>query len=377
MTIILAILELRWIMKALYKTEANRNSNIEALRIVSMMLIVAWHYATQFSVGGGGVLDEKLSLFHVFAASIGLWGQIGVDLFIIISVSFLRTGNRFRSRKVISLACESIFYGIFWAGLYCAFVSKLSLLEIAKNVFAIFTGDNWFAFTYILLYIFHPILNQIIDKCSIQQLKKTTILLSIFVSGLRTIYHGIPVCDFLFMINIYFIVSYIEKSEVKGLIIRHSKNGAIFITTFLFVLHLIVAWIGGLIDSKIILSHSYYLNLRGSFIILADALFVFYYVNNRSPKHNRIINIVASTCFGVFLSHQFIAYRIWYRLLYREGIKDLQACVYMVFCIFTIFCSCSILDLLRQISIEKMLHALLKRKKVSHKLEKVDHYLNA
>ena len=107
--------------------------------------------------GGGGILDSNLTIFHLFAAIVGSWGQLGVDLFIIVSVFFFSKKSGFRTAKAVDLILESIFYGLLWTVICVQFVSPLSIRDILSGTFAIFTGANWFAFAYILLYFFHPL----------------------------------------------------------------------------------------------------------------------------------------------------------------------------------------------------------------------------
>ncbi len=356
--------------------QSKRNSNYELLRILSMLLIVAWHYSTQFSENGTGILDQGMSFYHLFAIVFGSWGQVGVDLFIIISVYFLRQSNRFRCAKAIDLVFETIAYGIIWA-LVCVLVVKpLSRTEILTGVFGLFLGKNWFIFAYLLLYIFHPILNNIIDKMTDSMLKKTALLLTIFVSGIKTIYHDLPICDFLFMVNIYFVVSCIERSELEKLFEKKAKTWLLITVTALVALQIVLVFLGERFNSQFLITHNYYFNMRGSIFILFTALCVFYLVKPRQPRNSRIVNHIASTCFGIFLSHQFLGYHFWYKVFYYIDDNEFLACVHMIISVVVIFAACSFIDLVRQNTIGYIFRRTMQTKHITAKTDAIDAYMN-
>lgn len=143
-----------------------RNSTLELMRILSMILIVSWHFATQFSETGTGVLDSGMSWYHIFAIAIGSWGQLGVDLFIIISVFFLKSKNMFHSSKLIDIIIQTIFYGCLWTVICLLSGIQVGGTEIIKNVFSLFFNTFWFATAYVIMYCFSPVLNEILSKCS-------------------------------------------------------------------------------------------------------------------------------------------------------------------------------------------------------------------
>ena len=342
-----------------------------------MLLIVSWHYATQFGEQGHGVLDEEMSVYHIFAFLIGGWGQLGVDLFVIISVYYLRQSNRFHIAKVLDLMLISVFYGLFWTFICYVFGVNLSITDALRGTVAIFTGENWFGFSYVLLYIFHPLLNCFIEKLSIAQLKKGTVLLTIFVSGIKTIYHGIPICDFMFMINIYFIICCLEKTTAKKWFVIHAKTGFVGCSLFLVIIHIVLVIIADYYNSLFLHTHSYYFNLRGSIFILFDALCLFYWFCSIKSIHSYIINSISSTCFGVFLSHQFVGYKFWYSILHRNDLTQVKECLHMAFSVIFIFIVCSFIDFIRQKTVGFLYKKCCSIPTLKEKQLKIDDYMNS
>lgn len=136
-----------------------RNSSLELLRIICMILIIAHHYSVH---GGFSPLSlENLSMERMFIRIIGMFGRVSTSVFILISGYFLVTSDTKKYyRKIVHLMAEMLFYSII---LYCimALVSpplKLDGKKIFEMFFPVFWG-NWFVVYYILLYVLSPFIN--------------------------------------------------------------------------------------------------------------------------------------------------------------------------------------------------------------------------
>lgn len=85
-----------------------RQSNIEVLRILSMLMIIGHHFALHgrfnYSQYNAQLVDvEKiLVIFHAF-------GKIGVDIFVLIGAYFL-VGRKYKSSRIVNLLLVSTFY---------------------------------------------------------------------------------------------------------------------------------------------------------------------------------------------------------------------------------------------------------------------------
>ncbi|MCH5339950.1 MAG: acyltransferase family protein [Acetatifactor sp.] len=317
-----------------------------------------------------------LSGYHVFAILLGSWGQLGVDLFIIIGIYFMSKCNQFRSKKAVSLVFETAFYAIFWYIIsWYGFQIQVGKGELIRQIFGVFMGTHWFITAYLLLYIFHPILNCIIDKLNKKQIQQVTILLTVFVSIYKTIYSRAPVCDFLFFVNIYFIINCIEKTDFKRII---NNSGSLALLTFVSLtsINLLILIIGQFINSDLIKEHSIYLNHRGSIFVLMVAIFIFYAIKGLHHIESRTINIIASTSLGVYLSHQGISQNVWKALFIDDTLSGINACLHMTFSVIVIFVCCVLIDLIRQYTFEILLVKILDCKRISFVLSWVDNFIN-
>ena len=94
---------------------SGRQSNIELLRIVAMVMIVASH----FGVHGGFNYGEEISLNSVWITFFGSGGKLGVDIFMLISGYFAVMSTRFRFSRVLRLWLQGFFYAV---GIYLVLV---------------------------------------------------------------------------------------------------------------------------------------------------------------------------------------------------------------------------------------------------------------
>ena len=72
-----------------------RNSNLELLRIITMLLIVAHHYVVNsglFQIGGP-IKSDLMSLKSMFLLVFGAWGKIGINAFVLITGYFMCTSD--------------------------------------------------------------------------------------------------------------------------------------------------------------------------------------------------------------------------------------------------------------------------------------------
>ena len=142
-----------------------RKSNIELLRIFSMILIVLVH--TNYFVFGGVVGEEIVqNAFRAFGRIV--FEQlciVGVNVFVLISGYF---GIRPTKKKFFNL----MFQILFWAGL-SAIVGQLSGVDVSLKAIAKtfwLGGYYWFVPEYVALFAFSPVLNKFIEHSTKKEL---------------------------------------------------------------------------------------------------------------------------------------------------------------------------------------------------------------
>ena len=88
----------------------NRNSAVELLRIVAMIIIIFHHFA----VHGVFTWNNELTIPHFWYNFISSGGKIGINIFILISGYYLIKDNEPKHfiKKLIKLWSQIIFYSV-------------------------------------------------------------------------------------------------------------------------------------------------------------------------------------------------------------------------------------------------------------------------
>ena len=80
-----------------------RNSNFEALRIIAILMITAYHYVVHgvgnMATGGGNVLYIS-----------SLWGKAGVDIFCLLTGYMLVTKENVNYKRLVNVELQILFY---------------------------------------------------------------------------------------------------------------------------------------------------------------------------------------------------------------------------------------------------------------------------
>ncbi len=167
-----------------------RNSSIEVLKLIAMLLIIfssALPFGATYRGGYPNVYQNlkttEFSLQHIIFTFFRWLGQIGDTLFLCCSAFFFCDNNKVKGYKVIKLIADSWIISIM--GLFLAFFFMTPNFEyIFRSFFPVTTQMNWFVGCYILYYLIHPLCNQ-----AVSNLKKNELLL---LAGVLFLLYSIP-----------------------------------------------------------------------------------------------------------------------------------------------------------------------------------------
>ena len=269
--------------------ENKRESNIELLRIISMILIVAFHCTIDI----GLVHDNKIVSVILFAT--GIWGILGVNCFFIISFYFLYN-SKFKTKKFIYIIKEILFYTIpliIIAMINVRTNTGWSLKEINKIIFLqgikqpFWQDMYWFATIYLLMYLSFPAINSIMRKMSQKQLKYIVILLSVIIVLYQM--QTTLIEEYFFCVYMYITFFYIKEYKEEW-IKKNCKIGFLVVTLVIFFTKIILEcnnnsiFIINVITGKL---------GRTSLFFFIDAIFAFYIFKTMKIKQSKIINTIA------------------------------------------------------------------------------------
>ncbi len=328
---------------------STRNTNIELLRVISMIMIVTLHYMNQ-----GGILDTLTFGDSNYAITwlVESFCYVSVNCYILISGYFL-CESTFRLRKVIDIVLEVVFYSVGIYLLFCAIgVESFSVVSLITGyLFPIIHGEYWFATVYVVLYLFSPFLNKWLAALDKKEHQKLILLMCLVFSVIPSVFffagENLGVAggySLIWFVFIYIVAAYIRKYGLK------IKN-IYLITTF--VLSGFVTFAAKFCQEAILGTELWDLYRYSSITVLLASVSLFMLFIQMKPKNHRIWAFFGSTTFGVFLIHT--QYIMRDKILWKEIIRPLDYCysntgtflLHMVISVLLIYLSCSMIDYLR------------------------------
>ena len=199
------------------KTTKLRQTNIELLRIFSMLMVLVIHY----NVGTNGqtthemVMSEPLKFVGI--ASLKSLSFICVNCFIIISGYF---GIRWKWKSL----CNYLFQIAFWGGMIHIIavglgMANFSIKHLADNMLLFLVHGNWFFVSYLALYMLAPIMNAYIEKVETRQLGCMVLAFYSFQTLFGWIFknciefsQGLTFVSFM---GLYLLGAYLKRSDLK------------------------------------------------------------------------------------------------------------------------------------------------------------------
>lgn len=140
---------------------SKRNSSIELLRIIAMIIIVFFHFhARNFGmyVFGNERINEEGLLLHSILHHLG---GLGVPCFMFISGYY---GMKFKKDRLLDIILQCIGYAILSIIGIFVFTGKITLTQL------FFFNNWWFILAYTIIYTLSPGINKIIEQFSSREL---------------------------------------------------------------------------------------------------------------------------------------------------------------------------------------------------------------
>ncbi len=200
----------------------SRNSSLELLKIVAIVMIVFSHSVPSLVEGvvkpigwSNYLMDLSVPTVSIQRLLIVLFrygGQIGNAIFVVCSAYFLLESKKVNINKAMQIIADTIMISVIWLIVISFLGYDLSKSEIIKQFIPITMQANWFVGCYLLLFFIHPALNMVIEKLNKEKLLIVNIILFVLYCGINTLspgkYYYTPLIGF---VCIYFFVAYIKK----------------------------------------------------------------------------------------------------------------------------------------------------------------------
>lgn len=320
----------------------NRQSNIEALRLLSMLMVLNLHSFWGYEHGSG-----LLQAADFFRESTSI---CAVNAFLLISGYF---GIKWKFKSFFNLTFQIFFYafGVYIVAVYIGVVD-FSIKEFLYRATCLFT--HWgFITAYVLLYMLSPMLNALAEKLSSKELLFTIIIL--YISELVIT----PRCGSMNYGIIYLIGRFICKSKAVERLNLNVAWGYWISTLIIFALVYFSYTLLNINTAERMCGFVFGYSYSGPFVIL-QAIFLFL-VFARMNFTSKFINWCSASCLSIFLIHMHpVINKIGY-YSFTESLYDfpvLQHIGVLLLLIISVFFGCILIDKIR-IFISDIVYALL------------------
>lgn len=334
----------------------NRNTSIELLRIISMIMIMFHHFAYH---GNFEWNFNEVTLPHLWYDFILMGGKVGVDIFVLISGYFLieNTEKLFQPKKLLKFWGQVVFYSIMTYLLSVMLrLNAFEIKQLIKVCLPITYPGWWFASTYFMLYLIHPFLNKLLHRLSKTEYQYLILMMvlcwSIIPTATTQLFES---NSLLWFVTLYGIAGYVnlyggnQKLQSKHyfslyfmvLIITYTVS-----TTFLFLGTKKEEWSTHAID--------FFEIERLPILLMAITLFMGFVT--LKMNYHKWINMIASATFGVYLIHDssYIRYYLWTNIFKINQYQDSTFLIlYSILVVFILYVSCTMIDLIRKKLVEK------------------------
>ena len=287
-----------------------RNSSIEILRIVAMVLICLCHavptspYPSADTVNAFILSTPTANIQHFFADCIENAGIIGDVIFIVCSSYFLLASKRVKIGKVALMMLNVLIISLIFMTVILATGYKLTANEIVRQIFPTVFQNNWFVTYYIVFYLIHPLLNKVISMLDKKGLAICASLLFVECFIFLFVQAEAPgINKLMCFVAIYFIVAYFKY---YGSSFTQSKKLNIIVLVSSIVLYYVMRLMVNYIGIKYY-GEGEYCPLFALFhinnpVILAFSLSLFN-LANRQKFVSKPINFTASLSLLFYLIH--------------------------------------------------------------------------
>ena len=336
---------------------AVRKSNIELLRVISMFLIIAFHYSFK-----GGFSFETFTFNEFLVKTAYMFGELGVNLFLLITGYFLING-KFKFQRLVCLIAEVFCYHFFT--LFIA--AKVGIYSFPTDIrgwilecIPIIRGYYWFVTAYVLIYVLSPYLNRFAKGLSKKEYVKflsITLLLwsvipTIFGFFYNTTESLLYYNRFIWLIIVYFIGAYIRIHSFSLI----QKRGIAVAVSFLLLIGSIL-FIEKLEPLFAIIGtyETAYFWTPNSVLMILLSVTIFLFFLELDIPYNPFINKLGSTTLGIYLFHDGVLAPYFWKILFQNAVyQDSKfLIIHMLLVTLGIFITGAVIDLLRQYFIEK------------------------
>ncbi len=351
------------------ETKRQRNSVIELLRILCILMVIAGHYyAHGIAYAMAPFSPENYSLRILALQLISFGADLANDLFVIIT-GYYMINSAMKGKRIVKLFAEMLFYS--WIIVFIFHITGLKVLSgesIKEAVLPFWSGENWFVTCYLLLCLMVPFLNPFLKNLEQKQFVKLLTLLFVirFVTPLfdtKTFWsttHGFE--QFIFL---YFIGAYIQLHGFQTKILQNKWcwRGIWVVLIGLWFIISAGTGIKGLTFQswELIGDVTKYFPIFS--VLISSALLVV--ALGLKPFYSKIINLISGSVLAVYLIHDnpLVREYIWWTISPNiNQIGSNHVFVHMAQKVLIVFAVCVLIDQCRIWFLEKPIKKIISKR---------------
>ncbi len=308
-----------------------RLSNMEALRLVAMFMVIVLHYLDK-----GNLLTSTAEPFHItsyMAWLIEAFAIVAVNVYVLITGYFM-CKSTFKISRFVEIICQVMWYSVLIPVVLLLLgivdYTSLNTYDVLQFVFPIHMKQYWFVTGYVILLLFVPIINLAMAHMDKKQFLTVTCLLTVFETLPKSVLPFKFTMDeagnnVLWMICLYLIGAYIRmygipffSNKKKSFFTYVIAASCIFLS--LLVMRMVYFKIDAFGDN---LNFAYHYNHILCLIASVGLFYTFLHWNIPQGKISKVITKVSPYTFGVYLLHEHILVRYeWVKWLGVTGTEQ-------------------------------------------------------
>lgn len=297
-----------------------RNSAVELLRALAMFLIVLSHACvhSRFDLTAPGFGFNRIFV------QCGVLGNLGVDIFVLISGYFL-SGKGVSARGLLKLLLQVWFYSLaMFLGCRVFFGYSYTVGDYHRVFLPILFGEYWFCTAYVILFLLTPFLNLMITAMDQRMHQRLIVLMLCLWSILPTITGQYMYGDILAQFIVLYMIGAYFRRYPGGASRCAAARGGLAVVSVLFLLILTVVY--DYLSAHVALFQNSVSSLysRNSPVIIGCAVGMFSVAVCCKPFYSKFVNKLGACAFGIYLIHDNPAVReiLWTWILKHAAYYD-------------------------------------------------------
>ncbi|MBQ6772510.1 MAG: acyltransferase family protein [Synergistaceae bacterium] len=313
-----------------------------------MLIIIAYHF---YLHGGFSFPVSSITLNRLAYQFFLTGGNLGNDIFVLISGYFLIKSQGIKFSRILNLWQKLCVYALI---ILCIFtfsgLESITKLGVIRVIMPVSHVNWWFASTYFVMYLIHPYLNMFLTRINQDEYKnflKTVFLYWCIIPMItKSGFQGSRLIDFMCLYSLAGYIRIYKQDSEFG-----SRKYILYAFMFVAInfMSAVILDLLGFIYAYFAERSTYLYDMMRPFTILAAVCFLIGF-KHLNISYNKLINILASATFGVYLIHDHAMVRrfLWQNLFHNASFQDSPyLIIYSLGVVLVVYISCTIVELAR------------------------------